>query len=76
MRSAQKRTIEDAWRHIGSLVETIDPTECNKLLRQRRIRFRQKMKRSSGPTCSRDFRIVVPQIPSSVTDADFRACED
>ena len=29
MRSAQKRTIEDAWRHIGSLVETIDPTECN-----------------------------------------------
>jgi hypothetical protein len=25
MRSAQKRTIEDAWRHIGSLVETIDP---------------------------------------------------
>jgi len=29
MRSAQKRTIEHAWRHIGSLVETIDPTECN-----------------------------------------------
>ena len=29
MRSAQKRTIEDAWRHIGSMVETIDPTECN-----------------------------------------------
>ena len=29
MRSAQKRTIEDAWRHIGSPVETIDPTECN-----------------------------------------------
>jgi transposase len=27
MRSAQKRTIEDAWRHIGSLVETIDPTD-------------------------------------------------
>jgi hypothetical protein len=75
MRSAQKRTIEDAWRHIGSLVETIDPTECNNYFASR-IRFRQKMKRSSGPTCSRDFRIVVPQIPSSVTDADFRACED
>ena len=29
MRSAQKRTIEDAWRHIGSLVDTIDPTECS-----------------------------------------------
>ena len=29
MRSAQKRTIADTWRHIGRLVDTIDPTECN-----------------------------------------------
>jgi transposase len=29
MRHAQKRTIEDTWRHIGSLVETIQPGECN-----------------------------------------------
>lgn len=28
MRSAQKRTVEDTWRHIGLLVGTIGPTEC------------------------------------------------
>lgn len=28
MRDAQKRTIEDTWRHIGRLVETIQPGEC------------------------------------------------
>jgi transposase len=28
MRHAQKRTIEDTWRFIGSLVETIQPEEC------------------------------------------------
>jgi transposase len=28
MRSAQKRTIADTWRHIGSLVATITPDEC------------------------------------------------
>ena len=26
--TAQKRTIEDTWRHIGSLVEAIQPNEC------------------------------------------------
>ncbi|MEJ6850540.1 IS630 family transposase, partial [Sinorhizobium fredii] len=25
----QKRTIEDTWRHIGSLVTTIKPDECS-----------------------------------------------
>jgi transposase len=29
MRAAQKRTVEDTWRHIGSLLETIQPNECN-----------------------------------------------
>jgi transposase len=29
MRSAQKRTVEDTWRHIGTLVATIQPSECN-----------------------------------------------
>jgi transposase len=29
MRCAQKRTIEDTWRHIGSLVTTIEPAECD-----------------------------------------------
>jgi len=29
MRCAQKRTIDDAWRHIGSLVADIEPAECN-----------------------------------------------
>lgn len=28
MRDAQKRTIEDTWRHIGALVADITPTEC------------------------------------------------
>ncbi|MBX9774531.1 MAG: IS630 family transposase [Xanthobacteraceae bacterium] len=29
MRAAQRRTVEDTWRHIGSLTETINPTECD-----------------------------------------------
>ena len=29
MRSAQKRTIKDTWRHIGSLIETINSNECD-----------------------------------------------
>lgn len=28
MRQAQKRTIEETWRHIGCLVSTIEPGEC------------------------------------------------
>jgi transposase len=28
MRAAQKRTLEDTWRHIGDLVGTIHPSEC------------------------------------------------
>lgn len=28
MRMAQKRTIEETWKHIGSLISTISPTEC------------------------------------------------
>jgi len=28
MRMAQRRTLEDAWRHIGQLVQTIEPAEC------------------------------------------------
>ncbi|WP_426433951.1 IS630 family transposase [Bradyrhizobium genosp. P] len=29
MRIAQKRTLEDTWRHIGDLVATIQPRECS-----------------------------------------------
>ena len=29
MRTAQKRTIEDVWRHIGDLVASFQPAECN-----------------------------------------------
>jgi transposase len=29
MRRAQKRTVEDTWRNIGSLIETITHGECN-----------------------------------------------
>jgi putative transposase len=28
MRHAQKRTVEDTWRHIGTLIGTIKPDEC------------------------------------------------
>ncbi|AMD60419.1 DDE endonuclease [Agrobacterium tumefaciens] len=33
MRNAQKRTIDDTWRHIGRLVETIQPAECQNYLK-------------------------------------------
>ena len=29
MRVAQKRTADDVWRHIGSLVASIEPQECS-----------------------------------------------
>jgi putative transposase len=29
MRAPETRTIEDTWRHIGRLVATIKPHECN-----------------------------------------------
>ena len=29
MRMAQKRTIEDTWRHVGSLIDTISQEECD-----------------------------------------------
>jgi transposase len=29
MRAAQKRTVEDVWRHIGSLVAAIEAQECS-----------------------------------------------
>ena len=28
MRQAQKRTIEETWRHVGHLVSSIQPAEC------------------------------------------------
>jgi transposase len=28
MRAAQKRTVDETWRHIGNLVEAITPAEC------------------------------------------------
>ena len=28
MRIAQKRAIEETWRHLGKLIDTIDPSEC------------------------------------------------
>ena len=28
MRAAQKRTVEDTWRYVGTLIETIEPDEC------------------------------------------------
>jgi len=28
MRHAQKRTVDDTWRHLGDLLATIQPDEC------------------------------------------------
>ena len=28
MRQAQKRSLEDIWRHLGYLIDTIKPDEC------------------------------------------------
>lgn len=33
MRMAQKRSIEETWRHVGSLIETIAPDECQNYLK-------------------------------------------
>jgi transposase len=32
MRIAQRRTVDDAWRYVGQLVQTIQPTECENYL--------------------------------------------
>ena len=32
MRMAQRRSVEDTWRHIGQLVQTIGPAECQNYL--------------------------------------------
>jgi uncharacterized SAM-dependent methyltransferase len=32
MRQAQKRNVEELWRHLGSLIGTIGPDECAKYL--------------------------------------------
>ncbi|MEJ2626692.1 MAG: transposase, partial [Pseudolabrys sp.] len=32
MKMAHKRTVEQTWRHIGALVETIQPSECQNYL--------------------------------------------
>lgn len=33
MRQAQKRTIEETWRHVGHLVSSIQPAECTNYFR-------------------------------------------
>jgi putative transposase len=33
MRQAQKRTVDDTWRHLGHLVGTIKPDECQNYLK-------------------------------------------
>ena len=33
MRDAQKRTVEDTWRHLGDLLGTIEPHECQNYIR-------------------------------------------
>ncbi len=33
MRMAQKRTVDDTWRHLGSLILSIQPEECSNYFR-------------------------------------------
>ena len=33
MRNAQRRDFEDTWRHLGHLIGTIEPTECQNYIR-------------------------------------------
>ena len=33
MRDAQKRTVEDTWQHLGALLPTIEPRECQNYIR-------------------------------------------
>ena len=33
MRDARKRTVEDTWRHLGDLLGTIEPHECQNYIR-------------------------------------------
>ena len=33
MRNAQQRTVEDVWRHLGTLLATIEPRECRNYIR-------------------------------------------
>ena len=33
MRDAQKRTVDDTWRHLGHLIDTIGPDECQNYIR-------------------------------------------
>ena len=33
MRMAQKRTVDDTWRHLGSLILSIQPQECSNYFR-------------------------------------------
>jgi len=46
MRQAQKRTIEDTWRHIGHLVQDNPTLRMRQLLRQCWLCFNQNVKRS------------------------------
>ncbi len=33
MRDARKRSVEDTWRHLGRLIDTIEPQECGNDIR-------------------------------------------
>ena len=33
MRDAQQRTVDDTWRHLGALLATIEPRECENYIR-------------------------------------------
>lgn len=33
MRDAQMRTVDDTWRQLGALLDTIEPRECQNYIR-------------------------------------------
>ncbi|EPE93627.1 ISRm2011-2 transposase protein (plasmid) [Rhizobium grahamii CCGE 502] len=50
MRNAQKRTIDDTWRHIGRLVETIQPGECGNYQMPAMLLLRNKVLYAAAPS--------------------------
>ena len=52
MRDARKRTVEDIWRHLGDLLGTIEPHECQELQPQCRVWVHVK-RTCSSETCAR-----------------------
>ena len=55
MRNAQRRNFEDTWRHLGHLIATIEPRECQNYTRLAQERAVRPLSRFRGPAPGRLF---------------------